>query len=283
MHSIPIRAAIFAVAMLAGLAEATDRPPSPGSLTVEVPAGIDHDALDDLLRQYVDDKGLVAYERWAANGDDRARLDRYLAQLARSPEEPATGNDRVATLINAYNASTIDWILDNYPAESIRSLPRSFDGRRHRIGGRLVSLDDIEHGTLRPLMGHRTHVVLVCAARSCPPLASQAYRPENLDDQIDRAFRRWLAREDLNRFDPNEGTARISEIFRWFAEDFERAGGLQEVLSRHAPPGDRSMFDDRRIQIEFLTYDWGLNDQGGLGRNYSRTKFYLDGVKSLFD
>ena len=69
------------------------------------------------------------------------------------------------------------WILSGYPIESIWQLKDSFTAKRHDVGGRKVSLDDIEHGTLRPLIGYRAHAVLVCAARSCPPLQRFAYTP----------------------------------------------------------------------------------------------------------
>jgi hypothetical protein len=71
-------------------------------------------------------------------------------------------------------AVIIRWILANYPTESIMGLKDSFGAKRHDIGGSKASLDNIEHGTLRPLLGYRAHAVLVCADRSCPPLQRSA-------------------------------------------------------------------------------------------------------------
>ncbi len=79
-----------------------------------------------------------------------------------------------------------------------------FTAKRHDIGGGKASLDDIENGTVRPLLGYRAHAVLVCAARSCPPLQRFAYAPSHLDEQIDTAYRSRLARNDLNRFFPDQ-------------------------------------------------------------------------------
>jgi hypothetical protein len=33
---------------------------------------------------------------------------------------------------------------------------------------------------------------------------------------------------------------------------------------------------DRKFQIQFKNYDWGLNDQSGLGTNYSGLQFAVD-------
>src|SRR5262245_58387808 len=177
---------------------------------VTVPPNVSHQAWGALLKKYVSDRGLVAYADWKKNQTDLAVLDSYLRQFAEKPQTPASANDAAASLINLYNATCIRWILTNYPVESIMGLKDSFGAKRHDIGGRKASLDDIEHGTLRPLLGYRVHAVLVCAARSCPPLQRFAYMPPQLDAQIDSAYRAWLAREDLNRFLPNQQKVEIS-------------------------------------------------------------------------
>src|SRR5438132_1384148 len=150
------------------------------------------------------------YRAWKTNQTDISALDDYLKQFATEIEKPAQGIEKAATSVNAYNAFVLRWILSNYPTESIWQLKDSFSGKRNEIGGRKVSLDDIEHGTLRPLIGYRAHAALVCAARSCPPLQRFAYTAEKFEEQTDPAHRAWLTREDLNRFLPNEKKVEIS-------------------------------------------------------------------------
>src|SRR5438034_7733433 len=152
---------------------------------VDVRSGIDHDDFDRLLKKYVNEQGLVNYGAWKQNAADLSALDEYLHQFAAKADPPshgsgaagnaAQGNEKAASLVNAYNGFVLHWILSNYPTESIWQLKDSFSGKRNEIGGRKVSLDDIEHGTLRPLIGYRAHAALVCAARSCPPLQRSAY------------------------------------------------------------------------------------------------------------
>jgi hypothetical protein len=67
----------------------------------EVPAGIDHDPLDGLLREYVDENGLVDYAGWREDGEAVTALKRYLAQFAPRPGEAAAGDEKIASLINA--------------------------------------------------------------------------------------------------------------------------------------------------------------------------------------
>jgi uncharacterized protein DUF547 len=234
---------------------------------VEVPSGIKHDAYHRLLKKYVNTEGLVAYAKWKGSTEDLKALDDYLAQFARSGSA-ASGNERYASLVNAYNGFVLQWILQNYPTESIWELKSSFKERRHRLGGANVSLNDIENDMLRPEFGWRTHAMLVCAARSCPPLQHSAYMAGGLDAQTARAFRTWLSRPDLNEFLIDKNEADVSNIFKWFKGDFDKAGGVKAVLAKYAPAPARPMLEKPDCKISYKSYNWGLNDQGSHGRNY---------------
>ena len=276
-----LAAALLAFAALTGCAGESRGSPKAPAKQVSVRAGIDAAMWGRLLQKYVEERGLVDYGAWKASAADRESLRGFLRELAAPGEPPARGNELAASLINAYNALTIEWILENYPTESIRSLDHSFDAERHWIGGRKVSLDQIEHETLRPQFGFRVHATVVCAARSCPPLARQEYRPGELDPELDAAMRRWFAREDLNTFLPAENRAEISMIFRWYREDFQKApGGLRAVLAAYAPQPFRNFLQEASYKIDYKPYDWGLNDQGPHGRDYGGVRELLDKLRS---
>jgi hypothetical protein len=163
------------------------------------------------------------------------------------------------------------------------ALPNSFSARRHDIGGRKASLDDVERSRLRPLLGYRAHAMLVCAARSCPPLQRFAYTASQLDQQIDTAYRAWLAREDLNRFLPDQKKAEISSIFNWFKDDFDKAGGVQKILVKYAPQQYHDFLAGGNYQISYLPYNWGLNDQGDHGKDYGRNQLIWDSTLNFFE
>ncbi|MBI2497829.1 MAG: DUF547 domain-containing protein [Opitutae bacterium] len=139
---------------------------------------------------------------------------------------------------------------------------------RWNIGGATVSLDEIEHKNLRPLFGWKVHATIVCAARSCPPLVNEAYTAANLVALTERAYRGWLAREDLNQFDEAAGAVRISPIFKWFKHDFTGDGELITLLLNYGPERSRTLLTGKKFSVDYLDYDWGLNDQGNQGRDY---------------
>lgn len=218
---------------------------------VEVPAGVDHAPYERLLQKYVNDRGLVNYQAWKANAEDLKALHDYTAQFAKAGPF-ATGSEKAASLINAYNALTIQWILEHYPVKSIKSTSNPWGAKRWTIGGRQVSLNEIEHDTLRPQLGYRTHAVLVCAAKSCPPLWNHAYDAGNLDAQLDERMRAWLARDDLNHFAPAEKRMELSKIFSWYGKDFDN---LPAIIARYAPVPCPD------CRISYQSYNWSLNEQ----------------------
>lgn len=244
--------------------------------TVTVPTGISHAAWNQLLQKYVNERGLIAYAQWKGDSSDRQKLQEYLAQFVPATDQPAEGEEAADSLINLYNALTVNLILENYPLESIQSLSQPFETKRLRVGGEMVSLNDIEHNTLRPQLGYRAHAVLVCAARSCPPLQRTAYLPGTLEEQIATAYRIWLARPDLNKFLPDQNRVEISSIFSWFQEDFTKAGGVRKILAEYGPADRKEFLSGDQYEIGYLPYHWGLNDQGDEGRSYSRRRLLWD-------
>jgi hypothetical protein len=200
----------------------------------------------------------------------RASADwpRLVASLAQSdPERLASRAERLAFWINAYNALAIETVLRAWPVASIRDagswLRPVWRREAGRVGGRPRSLDEIEHGILRPLGEPRIHAAIVCASVSCPSLRREPFAPERLEAQLDDALRRFLADPRKGyRSDRARERVAISKIFDWFAEDF--GGGERERLAfllPYLPEPERAWLAPRidRVEVDHLAYDWSLN------------------------
>ncbi|HEV2492029.1 MAG TPA: DUF547 domain-containing protein [Terriglobia bacterium] len=239
---------------------------------------VDASAWDALLKQFVDARHRVDYARLKREGG--ARISEYVTELGRGGEQPLSPDEKKALLINAYNAFTIEWVVENYPVPSIWATTAPFTAARHRLGGEAVSLDAIE-SELRAMGDPRIHAALVCAARSCPPLRREAYVAKRLDAQLDDNVRAWLADSSLNTFDPEQARAEVSTIFRWYAKDFDAyPGGLEGFLRRYAPAAVVMALGPRKFEVRFKEYNWGLNDQSELGSNYSKWRFEVDWLRN---
>jgi hypothetical protein len=242
----------------------------------EAPRTLDHSAWDQMLKTYVRADHRVDYARWSEDGVEA--LDTYLATLAQPFPEGISADEKHAAMINAYNALTIRHILNHFPKKSIWKTKKPFTAQRHNLNGKLVSLDDIET-ELRKTVGPRTHSILVCAARSCPPLRREAYLAQRLEEQLEDNTRAWLADEQLNRFDAGKKEADVSTIFKWYRDDFEENGlTLEKFLAQYAPEGTADFLLEKGYDIDFQKYDWGLNDTGDVGKNYRG--FYWDYLRN---
>ncbi|MCZ7584823.1 MAG: DUF547 domain-containing protein [Deltaproteobacteria bacterium] len=206
-----------------------------------------------------------------------AELDAYLAQLgapAKADVAAFSYEQAVAYWINAYNAFTLKSIVERYPVKSIKDISGVWDKRKWKAGGDEVTLDQIEHGLLRPLGDPRVHAAINCASVGCPPLADGAYTGGELNKQLDAAARRWAQSKARNTFDPGKKEAHVTKIFKWFGEDFvkgyhqpgrfpklsDEESAAVSFLYKYATDADRKIIDAGIEDVDYLDYDWGLND-----------------------
>jgi hypothetical protein len=240
---------------------------------VQLTPDLDHSPWARIVDEYADGRNRVDYARLKDN--DLRLLDRYLLDVGGKWPAEMSSAARKAALINAYNALTVRWVLEHYPVRSIWRTDKPFTARRHRIDGQIASLDEIET-RLRQMGDPHVHSVLVCAARSCPPLRREAYVADRLEQQMKDNTRRWLSMRDLNEFVPEKRRASVSSIFDWYRADFEHDGmTLAGFLARFGPAGAGFLARDN-AKIDFKDYDWGLNDASSAGDSYPRLLFYWD-------
>ena len=138
---------------------------------------------DDFFKSYVSN-GRVAY---AKLHKDPQPLTDVLALAKTITVSASDANNYQAFWINAYNLSVIKGIIDNYPTKSPLDNSGFFDKTTYSLGGKQITLNDIEHKLLRAKFNDaRFHFVLVCGAVGCPPLINKAYLPSTLNAQLDK-------------------------------------------------------------------------------------------------
>ena len=75
-------------------------------------------------------------------------------------------------------------------------------------------------------------------------------------------MRAFVADPRRNVFDTDGKRLRLSEIFKWFSDDFERdAGSVRDYVVRFAP-ADKKDFA-KKAKIKYIDYSWDLNDSKG--------------------
>lgn len=171
----------------------------------------------------------------------------------------------MACWVNAYNAFTLQLILDHYPLKSIKDIgPRvqipfvntPWAEKFFAIGGTKMSLDNIEHGILRKQYDDpRVHFALVCASISCARLRNEVYTAARLDRQLDDQGRDFMNDPAKNR--PGKAIAQLSKYFDWYRGDWTNKG--QSVAGWVNKYAATKMEADAKVS--YLEYNWNLNEQ----------------------
>ncbi len=239
----------------------------------------------DTARGRVDYARLCASPTYAEYGQCARRLQSF------DPSTLERRQERLAFWINLYNALIVDAVIQFEVKRSVNEAPGFFWRAAYNIGDQRYCAFDIEYGILRANAPHpaipgphfdlsdprrrysleqldpRLHFALVCAARSCPPIA--VYDAAHIDEQLDMAARTFIHHGGVvvNRA---TGEVWLSQIFQWYAPDFRgrpfALGDKRPLLEFIAPylasEADREYILHGKPEVRFQAYDWSLNHSG---------------------
>eukprot|EP00172_Hildenbrandia_rubra_P001770 Plantae.Rhodophyta-Hildenbrandia_rubra.ctg2362.p1 GENE.Plantae.Rhodophyta-Hildenbrandia_rubra.ctg2362~~Plantae.Rhodophyta-Hildenbrandia_rubra.ctg2362.p1 ORF type:complete len:394 (+),score=53.22 Plantae.Rhodophyta-Hildenbrandia_rubra.ctg2362:1182-2363(+) len=200
--------------------------------------------------------------------------------------------ERTAFFLNLYNALMIHGIVQLPKPKNVFQRLSIFDIAAYNIGGRIYTLNDIEHGVLRankgncgafatkqfedsdarvqcvlPQVDPRIHFALNCGARSCPSI--RCYNPENLNQALDSATKTFLLDVQV---DVERREVVLSQMLRWYQDDFASGGTVYDVLKWTLPFLEEEkrqylqiMLEDHEngkamLKVNYASYDWSLND-----------------------
>ncbi len=238
----------------------------------DVSAGFPWAELEKILGTWVGRDGRVDYSGLAAADGDLRRFVATLAEVGPKtrPDLFPTEADAFAWHINAYNAVTLLGIVAHWPNAGVQDIhgplnPTDgfgfFYGLRFELDGAWTNTFDLENTAMRPVFNDgRLHAAINCASASCPRLSRNAYVPERLDEQLDRAAAEFVSTKPHVAFDAEARVVRLSRIFEWFPDDFE--GGVLPWIERYAYPSLKVLANQARVEgwtIEYVDYDWSLN------------------------
>lgn len=205
---------------------------------------------DQLLKKHVDAQGNVDYAGFKADPQFGTCLAAFSDQ---HPDAAWAKSEKMAFWINVYNAFTVKLIVDNYPLKSINDIDQPWDKKFIKLKGKTYSLNQIEHEILRPqFKDPRVHFAVNCASYSCPKLANKAFRPETLDATLTSLTKGFL--QDTKRNKLSMSSPEVSQIFDWFKEDFDTAGGVVTFINKYS-----SANLAQGTTLGYMTYNWQLN------------------------
>jgi len=218
---------------------------------------VSHAKWEVLLKTHVSKSGVVNYKGFKS---DQVILNAYLNQLeSNAPTSSWSKNETMAYWINAYNAYTVQLMVNNYPLKSIMDLKyngkSAWDYKWIKIGSETLSLNDIEHEKLRKkYKDARIHFAVNCASFSCPVLLNTAYTADKLEAQLEAQAILFI--NDPKRNQISSGSAKVSQLFEWYQDDFTAGGkSVIDYLNKYSKTKIKA-----GTNISYINYNWNLNE-----------------------
>ncbi len=251
-----------------------------------------YEGYTSLLKTYVREDGWADY-----GGLRRRRLELKPLLMELDELDPNVYNrwsqdEKLAFWINAYNLKMLEIITRNYPIESswwlrltwppsdIRHIKGIWTDYKFIVMDEEFTLAEVERRFFhKTFQDPRVYLAITYASRSGPPLRREVYRGENLDEQLDRQVKRFLAGDQGLRIDRGNKVVHLSALFKpaWRGKAFvprygtdkkfkERGAETRAALSfitGYLSREDVYFLEVENYALEYINFDWRLNDRSG--------------------
>lgn len=238
-----------------------------------------------ILEQFLTEKdlsggGLVTafdYEAAVSQDDTAQTLTKQREALKEFDLSRLEGEaESVAFWLNAYNFFMLDQILTERPDGELIDSVWDYGGRinpfvdsvfnreKFVIDGQEYSLDQMEKDILlgdeykeKGWKDARVHFAVNCASVGCPPLRDVIYTADNLEELLAENTRRAFLTDRHLKVEGD--TLFVTELFKWYEEDFEEAAGSRKAFIEEWVDEDLAERVAQTSEMKFIDYDWDLN------------------------
>ena len=234
----------------------------------------DYSPWNMILTKYYDPAKGMDYKSLKAK--DAGTVAKLRQSMAKVDVASLNKKEQLAYWINLYNINVVGIILDNYPVKSIRAISTDpitrvnvFKKDYVPFGSGMTALGKIEDDKIREgFKDPRIHFAINCAARSCPPIRTEAFVGERLDAQLDDQARRFLNGPNGVKIS-KKGDTTIVETTKimaggfWFEKDFKAWGNGTLAFMRKYVSADKAKMIDQageNVKVTYDDYNWDLND-----------------------
>ena len=230
---------------------------------------IEHQKMQSFLDKYLlEDKKKATFVNYKkVSLQDKNKLINYIKNLEKINILNYNKAEQRAYWLNLYNAKTMAIILENYPIKSITKIKDNlfsfgpWDIKNIEVLGQKISLNDIEHGILRPIYkDNRLHYLINCASIGCPNLPKNVITSLNYEFLANQAASDYINHQ--RGVDFKNKTLYLSSIYDWYKNDFynDDITDLKNHLIKYANLSlakKLKKYDFKKIEYE---YDWFLNE-----------------------
>jgi hypothetical protein len=253
------------------------------------PAASFHDKCANILKNYVNEKGLVNYKTLKHKRIELKNLLDKFDKLDPNEYNSWPQEDKIAFWINAYNIQMLNIIVQNYPIESsrfnrlwwpptsIRHIKGIWKDYKFIVMDEEFTLSEIERRFFRKQFDDPRVFFAMCnASLSSPPLRNEPYYGHKLYHQLNDQVKRFLSSPEGFSIDRNNRAVNLSAIFEptWFGREFIGKYGTDKKFKDQLPDvravlnfvtnyiseQDVSFLEVENYSVKYINYDWRLNE-----------------------
>ena len=248
-----------------------------------------HDKCADILKNYVDGKGMVNYKVLRRKRPELKNLLDEFADLDPNEYRRWPKEDKIAFWLNAYNIQMLKIITDNYPIQGSRLLNPFYgpNSIRHIRGiwsdYKFIVMD--EEFTLAEVDRRfftkefdepRVFFAISYASLSSPPLRNEPYCGNKLRQQLEDQTKRFFSNPLAFKIDKENKKVYLSAILQptWHGREFVGKFGIDRKFKDHEPETravlnfitnylskeDAYFLETENYTLEYMSFDWRLND-----------------------
>ena len=250
-----------------------------------------HDKCAEVLKDFVDEKGMVDYTTLRRQ---RLRLKALLLEfdtIDPSEYRKWTKENKIAFWLNAYNIQMLRIITDNYPIQSSRILrlypgwgPNSilhikgiWSDYKFLVMDEEFTLSEIDKRFFRKEFDDpRIFFAVSRGSLSGPPLRNEPYYGHRLNKQLDDQVKRFLSGLLALRIDTEKQRVYLSSLFQLssYGKEFISKFAIDKKFKDHEPVTRAvlnfitnyvsrdivSFLETGNYSVKYMKYDWTIND-----------------------
>ena len=250
-----------------------------------------HNKCTDILKEFVNDNGMVDYKGLRRKRLEQRALLQEFNKLDPGEYESWPREEKIAFWINVYNLQKLRIITDNYPIKpssriltifyrgtnSIRHIEGKITGHKFLVMDEEFTFAAIEKRFFRSEFDDpRIFFAISSACLSSPPLRNEPYYGHNLSQQLDEQTERFLSSPLAFGIDREKRKVYLSALFQssWYGREFinkfaiDRKFKDQTVETRavlnfitnYISKENVTFLETGNYTIKYMTYDWTIND-----------------------
>lgn len=255
------------------------------------PAVSFHGKCAQILKDFVDDKGMVDYTTLRRQRLRLKALLREFEKLDQNEYRTWTKENKIAFWLNAYNIQILKIITDNYPIQSSRILrlypgwgPNSilhikgiWTDYKFLVMDEEFTLSEIDKRFFRKEFDDpRIYFALSKGSLSSPPLRNEPYYGHRLNKQLDDQVNRFLSSPLALHIDTEKQRVYLSSLFQSssYGNEFIGKFAIDKKFKDHEPTTRAvlnfitnyvsreqvTFLEVGNYSVKYMKYDWTIND-----------------------